>query len=698
MQKRRTRASTETMPTQNTAQHQISGRVIGRISVTPWEGPRGYLRRVARWWRYSSLLFILALANVRWKDIDSDGSSQRLAATLRLSISEWESIAYRRADPHKIWFSNHLISCRHLTYRYPRLCIECLRERYIEKCTWELDSLTVCPIHGSYLVDRCPRCGDRLSPECADVHVCRCGYDILASTPTEADLASTLLCSLIESNIYSNCQRSIDLATLGFPRELFDLTLEELLRLVRILGNYNIDGQLTHKLLRLKRTDPNAAQHATRDAAWVLTNWPDNFHLMLQHTQSKALESNTISGALTTFGGFYACLYDNLPDVHFNFLRDNFEQFMKAAWIGETRAHPRWLRGRLSRHDLEWCPLGDAISILGRTRLKQLIEQGKVRGVIREKRGRSNGRISKTSLDQWKSKGKTSLNQRKIKDPSAENRMEIARRLDLSPKTVMRIAQTGMIRRSSEGVHAFVREDALDIFRAFERNPVPEVSHCKTGSEIPLRRAMHDLLKPVERLTSFFLSILDGRIAPVARIAGSSGIGGYVFSRLELLIASRVKSKEDLGGGTYLSANNAAKFLSVCGYVITALINAGHLVGISTQTLKQYSEFLIPFDTLQVFDRRYVSLGALARRLEVPAKSLWFDLREKAVPFLSVPLNAGRGNALFVPREIADQIREPLARLNEPDIQQQATLQASKEDQNARPKLIHRCKKITVQG
>jgi hypothetical protein len=687
MKKRRTCASTETMPTASTPQLQISGRVMGRINVTPREAPRGYLRRVARRWRYSSPLLLLALANVRWNDIDSGNSSQRLAATLRLPIPEWESIAYRRADPSKIWFCNHLISCRHLTYRYPRLCIECLRETVIETCTWELDSLTVCPIHGSYLVDSCPRCGGRLSPKSADVHVCRCGYDILASTPTEADPASTTLCSLIERSVYSNCPRSIDLGTLRFPREIFDLTLEELLRLVRILGNYNIDGRLTEKLLRMKRTDPNAAQYATRDAACALTNWPDNFHLLLHHTQSKALKSNTISGAHATFGGFYDCLYYKLPDAHFNFLRESFEQFMKAGWIGETRAHPRWLRGRLSRHDLEWCPLGEAKSILGRTDVNQLVEQGEVRGVILEKHGRINGRICKTSLDQWK-----------IKDPFTLNRMEIARMLNLSPKTVVRIAHTGIIRRSSEVAHAFVREDALNILRAFERNSVPEVAHWKTGSEMPLRRAIHDLLKPEERLASFFRSVLDGRAVPVARIAGSLGIGGYVFTRLELPMKSRVNSKDDLGAGTYLSANNAATLLSVYGYVIPALIDAGHLVGVSTQKFKQYSEFLIPFDTLQVFDRRYVSLGAIAHRLGVPAKSLWFRLRERAVRFLSVPLKAGRGNALFVPREIADLIREPLARLNEPDIRQQATPQAAKENRNARPKLIHRFTKITAQG
>jgi hypothetical protein len=169
-----------------------------------------------------------------------------------------------------LWYGN-------LTFAYPRICPQCLKEQLFERKIWELAAFTVCPKHKSPLIDTCPKCGSRLLRRHPTVHLCKCGFDLRRTKCARAGSNLAALCSLIEQKARPNATLSYETKDIGLPKALDALNLEQLLYLIRKLGNHNTNGTFIKSPHRLKKVDPTLAQETVRSAAWILAEWPANF-------------------------------------------------------------------------------------------------------------------------------------------------------------------------------------------------------------------------------------------------------------------------------------------------------------------------------------------------------------------------------------------------------------------------------------
>jgi hypothetical protein len=74
-----------------------------------------------------------------------------------------------------IWFQHEIWASNHLRGAWPQLCPLCIHASNYCKSSWELSSLSICPIHQCSLIDECGTCGDRLRWDRPAIDICRCG-------------------------------------------------------------------------------------------------------------------------------------------------------------------------------------------------------------------------------------------------------------------------------------------------------------------------------------------------------------------------------------------------------------------------------------------------------------------------------------------------------------------------------------------
>ncbi len=126
---------------------------------------------------------------------DGCGVAESRACATRLSVFDgilWEQIAQKGSCD---WVLTHFRGAQNPRQReghslqFCRRCLADDSEPYF-RCTWRLALSAMCPVHGIYLVDECPRChspvvptvsdrGQRLLPlETPLVRCYRCGWDL----------------------------------------------------------------------------------------------------------------------------------------------------------------------------------------------------------------------------------------------------------------------------------------------------------------------------------------------------------------------------------------------------------------------------------------------------------------------------------------------------------------------------------------
>lgn len=208
-------------------------------------------------------------------------------------------------------FNHHLL----------RWCPLCLGESAHLRGQWMLKLCCVCSLHSIRLHDRCPVCGLAQRLERADFERCTCGAK-LAAAPAQIAAASLVrVTQAIEASIFGNSESST------WPV----LTAPEWLRLASYLGQFSETFQPARpgKIVNLHKLEQATALMS--GVSQLLDNWPTNFHAVLAAIQRKAVASPSIRRA---FGTLYRALYDDLRSDGFQFLRDEFECYLRAHWWG----------------------------------------------------------------------------------------------------------------------------------------------------------------------------------------------------------------------------------------------------------------------------------------------------------------------------------------------------------------------------
>jgi hypothetical protein len=492
------------------------------------------------------------------------------------------------------------------------------------------------------------------------VDKCRCGLDFRNLAPEVADSDLIVINAAIcrAAGFPPGDASELVLTNYGFPQEIFELRLGSLLRLILFVGSIRGEGRLRRKQLPFAATDLGTAMEIGLAAVAVLRDWPRPLRDLLRSMLPTEAANPATLNFKAIFGNFYRHLFSVLPRSEFGFLHEVFESFVIEDWKGLVRGQHRYFSAA-TRRGSQWMPADEAEK-MARTagrRILDFVRHGQIEGMflsVRRSGGYTECWIRRDSLMRW-------IATRDLELARYMSRSEAERALGLTKRTLVNVAAAGAIRyvqgpeqNFPSGFFFFLREDVMKIREAFEKTAVPVKEYSKPGELIALGHAMKNYLGSSSGLACVIRAVVDGNLAPVGYTERFRGITGHLFLSEDLRKYRPVADIKVPAEG-FLNYREAAALLGVKTLVIRGLVAQG-ILGAPAGYLNGLSRLVSAADTRR-FAERYVSAALVAKRLNLSGRLLARYSRESGTPLLAVPIpEAGRGPALFLPKEIAANI------------------------------------------
>jgi hypothetical protein len=621
-----------------------AGRVRKKIDPLSGESPRGYLRRVARFFHYSSPLWLLEIAGMGFGDFNSPEYEQIVANTLRLTVHEWRTVAcYTRDQPlharTRPSFLGNIIGSEHFTYKYPKVCIRCVREQFVEKSIWEVALVTSCPTHRCLLIDSCPACGAYLSRGRPKFLLCTCGQDIRRLRPTPADQRRILVSALIEDAVGDSHHADRIAKRLRIPKGLSTLDVGDLLELIQSLGLSEEDGRLKNRRSHFEANDLTAMQECCSSAVAFLTNWPNSFCQILERTAANRRRGTREQSVRCVFGWFYRVLFGALRGEQFRFLHEAFAGFVLHKWTGPIKKNAIWLR-YADREPFRWCGIKEAKKLLHCKHPERLVPEAKVRGFVH---------LSENGVREWWFNKQSILDFRSQISTSGIwiSFKELRSLLDAPVRLTRELVSAGLIARQSVGGNRvrYDRRHALQLLDTFARNKAPKQTHQPAG-HVTLREANRRSVLPHAAFVPFVRAVIAGALSPVSRTRKQARLMDYVFGEQDLIRIAKLVLK---GSTECVNVTQTARILQTSPRKVKGLLDDGVLIPIH----RDRHGINIPSSQVRDFWQKFVSLESIAAALKRPCKAIISEAKSRGVPLLQV----GGMNQFVVKKSVAKLFR-----------------------------------------
>lgn len=146
----------------------------------------GYVIRLCEVNGYESPSFVLKLMedfHVRYSSALHEAFYQDLASFSKLLQKDFLTARFllnshlNNCDARQI---GHIFKPKLVQRFYSKFCPYCLKENKYHRVMWDLNLITVCPIHKCFLVSECPQCNQKISIYRNQVCKCKCGFDLSA--------------------------------------------------------------------------------------------------------------------------------------------------------------------------------------------------------------------------------------------------------------------------------------------------------------------------------------------------------------------------------------------------------------------------------------------------------------------------------------------------------------------------------------
>lgn len=636
-------------------------RVAFRTDPIPFEGYRGYLCRSSAEYPYPgpmSLVHIAGLAGTA--ALEREDTVHQMAVALRLTDNEWRSMCYLRTlEPgsfHRRTFFGQTIAADRLNYGWPRVCPHCLQEKLVWLGTWDLGLVSACPIHNCLLVNRCHRCGAKLTWHRPGVHLCKCGFDFRSSQIVAADDELLAMGAVIYRAAGFRVEATRhSVGTVYLPSALAGLSLDQLLGLALAIGS--IRGHTIDKQSSFSATDLREACNVGRGATQALRDWPRGFCDLMQQLLPREVPD---PGALTlqqVYGPLFQYFLRTRDDPALRFFRDGFESFVGRHWPGLIRGQHRAFSPQI-RGQFRWISAQQAAQHIGLmvSQVRDLVQRADLQGIFVKPTNsvtRSECWIDRDSLARWKA-------QRDADIALYTTESEACSWLGLSSRSLRVIASAGLIRsldarRRGFGVGGayYVRVDIERIVTAFNSS-CKHVAMQETHQAITLRDGIRIYLSR-KGLSSFIQAVENFEVWSIGRDGNKRGITSFRFRVEDIKRYSVARFPKSIPGD-FMTYKDAAARLKTNTEVIGNLAKQKSLFSRTRiQGLK-----LVRTADVERFLSEYTDLKSIADHLN--SRSTWVAryLSDHEVDILSVAL-PGKGVKLFARRSAVENIEIPRA-------------------------------------
>lgn len=508
--------------------------IYTRLLVTPPPHPneslKGFLLRLSELNGYNHPHWICAAAGFgKWLTPPNDRTFQRLSVLTNTDVAVLRRFSYDGSlvDNRRVLrchFNNRPIRRLFLELKTARVCPECLDKSPHTHALWDINLVTACPIHGRLLLDRCPRCRERLTWRRAKVASCECGFDLRTTT------APRISGQTLELNQFiAHAAGWIDAkvkpeSTFGLPvHALSKLSLGDLLEAIILVGRIWLRGVSETASIPNLPTLSNSGVFL--DAATkCFQDWPDKFHasLRMNHHPNNARVFFSFADGLKIVARGETT--QKIRQTPFKFIQDAVSDYFYRQWQG-TPARTSVFVPHLRREHTEYMTCHDVRPLLRCHvyTVHQLYSRGLLAGKFVPLGTRKKILLIRSS----------SVDALRASLSSCITVTSAVKILGTSYRTTLAMLKDGIIkshvsplRRDSQ----LIKKD--DIERLFSSLDTRKKRHSKRiGPLVSLRGALRSTNIPI---CDFLRLVLNGTISPVKAQTTRTGLHKYVFDRRDI--------------------------------------------------------------------------------------------------------------------------------------------------------------------
>jgi hypothetical protein len=425
---------------------------------------------------------------------------------------------------------------------------------------------------------------------------------------------------------------------------LFSLDLEFFLSALSFIsGQYA--GTLDLMGKQFIRFQNNAEIHiAINKAFTVFENWPNNFHTFLNWRKGQENKFVMHTGLYKDFGTFYVGLFQYLPSLQFNFLRNAFQDYLTTRWDGGYAAVIKRKEG-VNLGDLTYLTKTKARKILKTddAGIDQLIESGELKAKVLKRRTNRMFLIESASIEKLK-----------VKFEQLISRERVAKLLGLSLKSVRDLILYEYLKPlrgpTIDGypVWKFNRGAVLDLYQRI-RNMIPKALNAKPHNTIDFRNARERLSHLDYTTGRFVQAILDGKIT-LRGENGKTGFSGLLFDKEEISRFIRHQPRTRRAGR--LSITESAEVIGCSEATVYFLAHKKILLCRRVWEHRGFGAFIITPEAIQGFNSAYVVLNKAASNLGTSVVCLSTVLKNNGILPISGPSIDGNPQYMYRKSEL----------------------------------------------
>jgi predicted site-specific integrase-resolvase len=635
--------------------------MFGKVSSLLINGPPndgesfvGFLIRMAEWNKHEWLSWILQKIKIIsgrpiWIPSFAFNDSLDLDTLAELTdtpIAELKSLLYLPVAGSGL---RHLIFGKPLPQYVirplrPKICPACLRESNYYRKIWDLAPITACPIHKCLLIGVCPKCSKHISWNRNKVSSCRCEYDLRDAIPRalediELRFARQIhyLCKVSDS--------SVDMGRLTLPNPLMELDLEDLVSAVVFMaGQSDRTSGGTGKYLFRNRTNDEIHTLLMKGYS-VFEDWPRQYHGFLDQVRAQSKKSSLRTGLWKDFGPFHRRLYHSLPSKSLDFMRIEYETYLRSRWDGGFLTEKSLRFSKVSARGKKYFTRTEAVRFLqvADNRIDQLTAEGLLHPVIRS---RHKNKLTLFDISDCE-KAKQYLEQ-------LLNLKEVGEFLEISWTQAKVLVAEGCLTPvygpAADGYKIWMirRTDVEKLLDDIESRIVEPKTHAHKA--FSLSNTLAKICVMNFGTGKLVKAILDGKISPCGKTV-RKGLDRFVFAKEH--IEDFVESfKQDIKEGA-ISLREAAEILAVSAANVYHLVKRGLLAAQKIRIRKRLT-LQTTRDALSLFNSTYLLIAKINKEVGTSSRVIAEVLSQKGIFPVSGPTVDGGQQYVFKRSDLKD--------------------------------------------
>ncbi len=556
-----------------------------------------------------------------------DDEAQAVADLLGMDRVSFDLMHHGSSESNTARLFGHVVHAEYVSLARRRACPACLRESPHHRSIWDFSLLTVCPEHGTPLVDRCPSCPKFLNWNTPSVTTCSslsCGVPLDGGC--EVSGPAPQACGPAPAGV-----RKLVAAIVGSrPLDAPDWPVNSLIRFCFELGCVATGRKGQARPIAFAREHPVLVPEVL-DAGWdAIADWPTGFNRLMTDLRAKSGSRRGRWGLKKEFGSLSALVEKLAEDASARPVVDAFSAYVAAEPDLATRARGI-LRQRSDDQNADRYITASAAKDILEVSYPRFAQMADTFGLWRVA---ATGKGASSLVDRER------LLQLAGSFGGAVTKRGAARLLDVSKGTFRDIEGAGLLRTIPFGQRIaperlYLKIEVQGLLDRLEAQvapaPAPVPSATLVTADVLARGGLS--------IAGILAAILDAKLRPRRIDGGATGVHRLLFD------PAWIHGTLSPAAAT-MSTMAAAVTLGVKQQVAYHWVRRG-LIATTVGTTKTEQGYRVSQEALDAFRKKYVTGTEIARQLGRRARWLSVELVRSGINPVSSPEVDGCRQFLF---------------------------------------------------